>query len=256
MPTPVSIRPSEMVEGGVVPVDRNMTVKEARFALFNYVNKAGETVATTTAARLTLAEDDGSEHVQHYSAADPARFLPSQDGKELIPVGADPSLNKSSNFYVLMSNLISAGFPENRLSADISVLDGLYAFWIGIPEPKRPGLARTSDPEGRVRVIAVPSQIHNLPWEKAKAASGAKAAPGAGGKSGEGVNGKAVEFIGKVVDEVGSITRQQLAVRVFKDLAKNPDRDAIATALFSPEIQAALIGAGFVVDGETITRAG
>ena len=127
----VSIRPSEMVEGGAVPVDRNLTWEKCRFALFNYTKKDGTVVATTTAAEIHYKDDDGQESVQNYSVGDPERFIPSKDGKTIVAVGAAQALSKSSNFYLLMNNLISAGFPENRLDADISTLDGLYTFNIG-----------------------------------------------------------------------------------------------------------------------------
>lgn len=246
-----------MVEGGAVPVDQNLRVKEARFALFDYQGKA----QPTTAARLILVNDDGVEYTQHYSAADPSRFVPSQDGKSLIPVGAAPSLNKSSNFYILMNNLVSSGFPENKLGADISVIDGLYAYWIGVPEPKRTGLQRTQEQAAREKVILCPSQIHNLPWEKAAskptkpAQKSAAAKPAAAAETAaDDITQATVDFISKIIDEAGATTRQQLAVRVFKDLAKDPNRDAIATMIFSPTIQGALLAAGLKISGETISK--
>ncbi len=259
----VSIRPSEMVEGGAVPVDRNLLWKECRFVLFDYQGKA----PATTAGRITLVDDDGQESLQHYSAADPARFIPSQDGKTLVAVGTAQFISKSSNFHVLMNAVVNAGFPENRLpeSGDISVLDGLYAYHIGMPEPKRSGLARPAQADGtaaREKILSIPSKILRLPWEKVK--SGTKATTTAAKptakvaaaeeESGEDITAQAVAFIGKAVEESGSITRQDLAVRVFKDLAKDPNRDAIATLIFSPTIQATLLANGFTVKGETISK--
>lgn len=256
-----SIRPSEMVEGGAVPVDQNLKVKEAKFALFDYQGKA----TPTTAARLILLSDDGVEYTQHYSAADPTRFVPSQDGKSLIPVGSAPALNKSSNFFVLMNNLVSAGFPENKLGNDITALDGLYAYWIGVPAPKRSGLQQTAEQSAKEKIILVPSQIYNLPWEKpsskpttpkagAKAAAAPKsAAPASAPSDGGNTSDAALAFIQGVVQESGSITRQDLAVRVFKDLAKDPNRDAIASMIFSPAIAGLLLANGLKINGETIS---
>ncbi|MBW2622640.1 MAG: hypothetical protein JRD68_07020 [Deltaproteobacteria bacterium] len=247
---PVSIRPSEMVEGGVVPINQNLTVKEARFVLFDYINKAGEKVGNSTcAAALTLVTDEGVESIQHYSAADPARFQPSSDGKSIVPVGEATAINKSSNFYVLMNALVSAGFDESKLGADISVLDGLYAFWIGVPEPSRPGLVRTEEQKARgPRIIAVPGNILSMPGEK-------KPAGGKGAASSSVDAEKAtLDFIGKAVAS-GPITRQDLAVRVFSDLANDPNRDAVATLIYSPTIQALLVANGFKVDGENISKA-
>lgn len=257
----ISLKPSEMVEGGAVPVEQNLLWKSARFALFDYGGKAPQ----TTAACITLVNDDGQEYIQYYSAADPARFVPSEDGKKLVAVGVAASLSKSSNFFLLMNALISAGFPENKLGEDISVLDGLYAFHIGLPEPKRAGLEKAAPADGsvaRAKVLSVPSQIHRMPWEKAKAGAKPAAAPKKAAavaaapaeSEGEDINALAVAFVAKAIGDEGSITRQQLAVKVFKDLAKDPNRDAIASAVFAPEFQAALMGAGFKVSGETISK--
>ena len=260
----ISIRPSDMVDSGGAPVDRNMLVQSAKFVIFQYTKKDGSpalkpdgTPAKTTACALTLLDDDGNANLQHYSAGDPERFVPSSDGKTLVSVSGAESISKSCNFHVLMNALVNAGYPENKLDDDVSTLDGLYAFWIGVPEPKRPGLARTAEQEARTRVIPVPSVIHKLPWEKAKA--GVKVPTGAGAPKAAGPAGdvlaQTIEFVGKVVGESGLATRQELAARIFTDLAKDPDRDAIASAMFSPAIQAALLAAGFTVDGETISRA-
>lgn len=254
----VSIRPSEMVEGGAVPVDRNLTWKECRFVLFDYQGKA----PATTAGRIILVDDDGTESIQHYSAADPARFIPSADGKTIQPVGIAQSLSKSSNFHVLMNALVNAGFPENKITDDISALDGLYAYHIGMPEPKRSGLARPAQADGsaaREKILSIPSKILRLPWEKVKGgartiATKATAKVAADEESGDDITAQAVAFIGKAVEESGSATRQDLAVRVFKDLAKDPNRDAIATLIFSPTIQATLLANGFTVKGETISK--
>ena len=266
--TPVSIRPSDFVEGGAVPVDKNLLWKEARFNQFDYTKKDGTIVASTLALRVKYVDDDGSEYEQQYSAGDLARFQPNpaDGGKTLIAVGTSASLSKSSNMYVLLNALINAGFPENRIPEDgnVSIFDGLYAHHIALPEPKRSGLARTAVAEGetvRERIISVPDVILRLPWEK----KGAKAAPKAAVKGKAvaaetededevDVSALAIDFVGKhLVD--GETTRQKLAVAVFKDLAKDPNKDAIAGLIFKPEFMGALLANGYAVDGEKISKA-
>jgi len=254
----VSIKPSEMVEGGAVPVDRNLTWKECRFNLFEYKTKAGEVVATTCALRINYVDDDGQDFEQQYSVSDPERFIPSQDGKTLVAVGSAEVLSKSSNFYVLMNALVNAGFPENRLEDDVSTLDGLITYNIGMPMPKRAGLASAVPTESaRERILSVPSQVIKLPWEKGKGkAAPAKAkAPAEDEETSEDVNEAALAFVTEAVEEIGTITRQQLATRLFKKEAKNPNKDAIATLLFKPEFQATLLANGFTVDGEDVGKA-
>ena len=70
----VSIRPSEFVEGGAVPVDRNLLWKECRFGLFNYPKKDGTFGPETIAAIIKYVDDDGAEYSQAYSAGDPNRL--------------------------------------------------------------------------------------------------------------------------------------------------------------------------------------
>ena len=264
--TPVSIRPSDFVEGGAVPVDKNLLWKEARFNRFDYTKKDGTIVASTLALRITFLDDDGGEYVQQYSAGDLERFQPNPEdgGKTLVAVGTAQALSKSSNMYVMLNALINAGFPENRIpeNGDVSVFDNLYTYNIGLPEPKRSGLVRAAVAEGetiRERVISVPSRILRLPWEKKDAKSAAKA-PAAKGKpaapaaeSDEDVTAQAIAFVGKhLVD--GETTRQKLAVAVFKDLKNDPHKDAIAGLIYKPEFQGALLANGYSLDGEKISK--
>ena len=58
----VSIRPSEFVEGGAVPVDRNLIWKECRFANFDYTKKDGTVVASTVSAKIVYLDDEGTEY--------------------------------------------------------------------------------------------------------------------------------------------------------------------------------------------------
>ncbi len=252
----VSIRPSDFVEGGVVPVDKELIWKECRFANFDYTKKDGTVVASTIAGRITYVDRDGTEYVTHYSAGDPARFQPSKDGKKLVAVGAAQALSKSSNFYILLSNLISAGFPENRVPADgdISFLDGLETFNIGIPEPKRSGLVSSAPPvEGaRERVISVPQRIIKLPWEKkgAKTAAPAKGAKVAAAEAAEeDSSADALAVVAGLLESAESVTRQQVATKAIRD-----KKQAVAKYVYTPEFQAALLGGGYSIDGENITK--
>ena len=251
----VSIRPSDFVEGGAVPIDRNLLWKECRFALFDYTKKSGEVVATTCAARITYQDDDGTDYVQHYSVGDPERFLPSADGKTLDPQGSAVALSQSSNFYILLNALVSAGFPEDKLEEDISTLDGLYAHHIGVPEPKRSGLVRQAPAEGtaaRDRFISVPDQILKLPWEgkgKGKVAAGkGKTAAPAAAPSGD-VVAEAVAVVAAMLEDSDSVTRQQVATKAIRD--KRPD---LAKVVYQDEFQVALLADGMSLDGEEITK--
>jgi len=247
----VSIRPSDFVEGGVVPVDRNLIWEECRFELFEYKKKDGTVVATTTAARISYKDDEGRDYVQQYSASDPERFLPSDDGKTLVPQGDATTLNLSCNFYLLLNSLVSAGFPEDKLTDDISVLDGLYTHNIGVPEPKRAGLARVAAEGARERILSVPDQILKLPWEGKKGAKpAAKAKSAAAEGNGEDATAAAVAIAAALLEGSDSVTLQQVAAQAIRD-KKQP----AAQIVFKDEFQVALIEAGMVLEDKEITKA-
>jgi len=246
----VSIRPSEFVEGGAVPVDRNLLWRECRFANFDYTKKDGTIVASTVSGKIIYRDDEGTEYTQHYSAGDPNRFQPSADGKTLEALTESANLSKSSNYYILMNALINAGFPENRLGEDISVLDGLYTHNIGIPEPKRTGLVRETAEGARERVISVPDSIIKLPWEnKGKAAAPAKKAAVTSVDEDAGdAEADALTMVTEMLADADKVTRQQVATKAIR--GKN---QPVAKLVFSPKFAEVLTGAGFALDGEEIT---
>ena len=247
----VSIRPSEFVEGGAVPVDRNLLWKECRFANFDYTKKDGTVVASTVSAKILYQDDEGTEYTQHYSAGDPNRFQPSADGKTLEALTESANLSKSSNYYILMNALINAGFPENKLGEDISVLDGLYTHNIGLPEPKRSGLVREAVEGARERVISVPDTIITLPWEgkaAGKAAPAKKAATPATEEDAGDAEADALTMVTEMLADADKVTRQQVATKAIR--SKN---QPVAKLVFSAKFAEVLTEAGFALDGEEIT---
>jgi hypothetical protein len=194
-----------------------------------------------------------------YSIGNMDTWQPSEDGKTVTNLkNAEAGFSKSSNMYILMKELVNAGFPENRLpdDGDITKLEGLYAFHVGIPEPKRSGLtAAEPRPDGRERVLSVPSKVIRLPGEKAKAgatAKAGKATPATEAAPSEELVAKVMDFLGKQVGDDG-IDRKALAMAAFKTFAKDPDKDAVAKLIFKLDNEL-LMPAGFSIDGETITK--
>lgn len=247
----VSIKPSQFVEGGAVPVDRNLLWKECRFANFDYTKKDGTVVASTVSAKIVYQDDEGTEYTQHYSAGDPARFQPSKDGRTLEALTSSENLSKSSNYYILMNALINAGFPENKLGEDISVLDGLRTHNIGIPEPKRSGLVREAVEGARERVISVPDSIIQLPWEgkgKVAPAKGKAATAPAKEEDTSNAEADALAMVTEMLADADKVTRQQVATKAIR--SKN---QSVAKLVFSPKFAEVLTGAGFALDGEDIS---
>ena len=252
----VSIDPEEMEESTGAPIDQNLLVKDARFVAFDYQGKGAPSVG----AMLTYVQDTGAETTQFYSVAsvESRRFAPSTDGKTLIQTGSAGKISKSCNFHILMREMANAGFPRDRLTGDVSVLIGLYAYYVGVPEPTRSGLQRTAEQAAVKRVIVAPAKIHNLPWEpKVEAPAmdvGVPAiAPAPTAPPAEDPNlAAAVEFVGRVVAD-GPKTRGQIAASLFTDSAVDPSsRDGIAEVLMQRPEQ--LASAGFTIDGENVSK--
>ncbi len=245
----VSLRPSEAVEGGAVPVDRNLTWKKCLFNLFDYTKKDGTVVATTTALRVTLVDDDGLEMEQQYSAGDPERFQPSEDGLTLVPVGSATALSRSSNLYQLLNALVNAGFPENKITGDCSVFEGLYAFHIGMPQPKRSGLTQAEPVEGgRVPQLSVPSEIHTLPWDAKKGKGKGKAAAATAEAEDTDATADAVKLVKGLLEDTDSVTREKVATAAIRG-----KKLAAAKVVYADEFQVALLANGMFLDGEDIT---
>jgi hypothetical protein len=245
-----SLRTSDFVDALPMAIDGKFAWKEPRFAIFEYKKKTGELVATTTAARVTyVSEETGEEFVQHYSAGDPKRVVPSEDGKSLVPKGDSVALNKSSNFFMLMKALEDAGLPEDFMDNDFSVLEGMVTHNIGIQEPKRVGLDRPEPAEGgRIRVFPVPDEIVSMPGKGKKAAAGKKAAEA---PSDEDVVAEAVVLIAEAMEaNPDGVAKKDVAAAAIK-AKKAP----VATATFKLTAEQ-LAPYGYTLDGDKIIPAG
>ena len=155
----ISLKPSDFVVGGGVPSDRNLNIIDAEFTYWDYNGQAG----ATTALKITFTDDDGVQSIQYYSAGSPDRIRPSSDGKSLEPIGDAAGLNKNSNLSIFLESLVTAGFPENKLNNDISVLNGLRIYAVAKEQPKRAGI---KDKFGDSKVVLVASKILQMPWDK------------------------------------------------------------------------------------------
>ena len=165
--TGVSLRPSDMVEGGLLD-DVVATVVEARFVMWDYDGKSDS--GDVPLLKCTLATDDDHEVDQYWSAGSAKDWAPSADGKRLIPVGNAKGINLRSNLGVFLTSAINAGFPPEKLEDDISVLDGMVAHFIQVAAPKRSGLPVRAREDGREfeKTILTVDEISKLPWEKGK----------------------------------------------------------------------------------------
>ena len=178
--TPVSFHPDDMVSGGAFPVG-NLLVQKSRMAYFQY-----NTGVRGFGMLWTLVADDGTSSDQFYSAGEPTKWSPSIEstpgagdaGRYALPVSGEIGLNNNTNHAFLMKELINAGFPEAQVrEGDAMRFEGLYALFEAKDQPKRTG-GNIQQREGAKS--AIPTQIHNLPWEPTKRGTlGPAVAPGA-----------------------------------------------------------------------------
>ncbi len=174
----VSLVPDTFTMGGMLD-DVDVRVVSARFESFDYNGQADEPVCAIALSMIPVDDDDAEERTQYYSmGGNLSKFTPSSDNKRAIPGKEGTAINKGSNAALLLSNLVTSGFPADRLGAgDISVLDGCILHVNQIAAPKRSGGDKKFEAkEGKT--ILIPTKVVALP-EQAKAVSGKKKSSGA-----------------------------------------------------------------------------
>lgn len=242
-----SLKPSEMTEGTGLIDDVDATWKECSFEMFDYGGKVSQPVP---ALKAVLETDDGEEVEQFWSMGASKDWIPSDDGKRLIAVGSATTLKSSSNGAILLTSLVNAGFPEDKIGDDIGVFEGMVAHMVRIPAPKRPGLKRQPREDGREyeQTILTVGEIITLPWEKKKAKGAPKktAAKGAPKKAAakkaeapadDDVNEAAVGFMMAALAEAGDegLTKKELPTKAFQALKDDPNRNAIVQLVYQDE---------------------
>jgi len=253
-----SLKPSEHVAGGLAD-DFIGIWTEVGFVQWDY---NGKIAVPVPALKVVVDSEDEGVITQYWSVGSGKDWIPSTDGKRLVAVGTATGLRSSSNGAILLQSLVNAGFPEDKIGDDISVFQGLVAHHIRVPAPKRAGLEKVArvDATGKAYedTILTVDEIVTLPWEKAKPAGAPqtkKAAPKAKGAApapatvGQvvapvpppaDIEDEATTFILSLLEEKGSITKQQLPTEAFRALTSNPNRNAIIAVVYKD----AFLGAG------------
>jgi len=248
------LNPDSFVEGGGLIDDVDVTFKEVSFEMFDYNGKS----APAPAMKVVL-DVAGDEMTQYYSMGTAKDWIPSEDGKQLLSVGSATSIRLSSNGGIFLKSMVDAGFPGDKLGDDISILTGLQAHMIQVPEPQR-SLKKTKEQEEKEakfgpKTILVVSAINRLPWEKSTPAGAkGKAKPAAGTKpaaakpaaakteaaaEGGGVQDKATEFILGVLAEAGTVMKKELPAKIFAQFKDDPDKNEMVKTVFSDDFLSA-----------------
>lgn len=234
----VGLAPSSMVEGGGLLSDIDVTIKEASFVMWDY---AGKKPIPVPAARFLMADGEGVDHEQYWSAGS-GKFAPSPDGSRLVPLVGDAAINSGSNFALLIQSIVNAGFPENRLEDDITIFQGMKAHMERVAAPRR-NIQKAPRADGKVYedTVLIVTKIIKLPWEAAgkggsKAKPTGKAAPAEPEEGGEDeMSGLAMTTVMGLLTEKGRMTKQQLLGAVFQALKEDPNRNAIVQVINQDE---------------------
>ena len=245
-----SLNPDQFSEGGGLIDDVDVTLVKARFVAFDYNGKSAD--GDVPCLKVDIQTED-DEIEQYYSMGKLVDWLPSDDGKQLLSVGSATAIRLTSNGGIFLRTLVDAGFPADKLGEDISVLDGLEAHMMQIPEPTRSGIKKTKEQEEKEKkfgpkTILTVTAINKLPWEKAKT----KKKPGKAAKTakpkttkktkkeeadtGSGdVESKVAEFILGLLAEEGAAAKKDLPAKIFADFKEDPDKSAMVKLAFDDE---------------------
>lgn len=244
--------PSSFAVGGGLLDDVDVVVKEASIAMFDYNGTRPDAVP---AILFKLAVKDGEDVDQYFTVGKSSDWMPSEDGTKLVAIGRATQINMSSNGAMMLKSIVDAGFPEGKISDDITCFQGMEGHVMRVPAPKRGMAPKAPRADGKVyeETILVFATITKLPWETKKAAPAAgKAAPKAAGKAapapepkmegedaGEGdsledrTQGILLEILG---ENPAGIKKQELPGLIFKKVgAADTQRTAMLQLAFRDE---------------------
>lgn len=219
-----SMNPNTFTEGGGILDDTDGTVVDAKWQIFAYGGKA----QPAPGLFMTIEHDNGGkteESEQFWSCGSSKDWQPSRDGKSISSPTGKAGFVKSSNVAILISSLVEAGFPEDKLGIDPTVFVGLNAHWLRKANPDR----KVDGKEGSSTLCV--DAINKLPWE-AKGKAGAKAGAKAAADTNDSEFNEALTdlVMTAITDAGGSISKKDLTVAVFK-LGKGPNAKAYMDAL-------------------------
>ena len=190
-PDHVSLALSDFSEGGGIFPEGRYRMDEVRFVYFDYDRKGPNTLSMRLKA-TPLGVEGAQQATQQYSLGKQAAiaYAPSADGCRLTLVpdsGVNGGLKKGSNFHEFLTAIINAGFPETKWEGDVSVFDGVEAFFTHkamkeYDDSGRGGLTGEAKPKEErkfPKTLPVPSRDVVMPGEKSAAAPAAAKAKSA-----------------------------------------------------------------------------
>ena len=166
----ISFNPTDAISGGTVIDDVQAQVVSIRSCLFDYHGKAPQPTVALHAHYRYMVEGQTVDAHEYYSAGDPKNLIPSQDGRQLIPVGSQGGLNDNCNALLFMSSWVNAGFTQ-AIGNDLAVFDGWVVHVKRVPGPKR----NIAGSKGDGKVLLVQKVLGQAPIAPAPVQTGAQA---------------------------------------------------------------------------------
>lgn len=239
----VSLRPGDAQQGGFLD-DVDVTFREVSAEIFDFNGKS----KPGTCIKVAFETEDGQEKIEYYRVGSPEKLVPSGDRRRILAVGGATGIMSRSKGYHLITSIINAGFPEDKVSDDVSVFSGLRAH---VNLTTLPEKFKGDDGQDKENKAVLVTKILSLPWENQGPAKGgakrasapraaatsapaqqAAAAPAADGAIAE----KAAATVSEIIAEAGgSIARVKLNQQVFRKLANDSDRNAVVQLVGNPE---------------------
>ena len=241
-----SLSPDDMVSGGL-PDDFDGTITNVAFVSWDY----NETIDTPVLAlRVDIEPDEDSDEEnfsQHYSAGDMKYFVPSDDGKEALPVGKRDALSNSSNAAQFITALLNAeGFAElgREIGTSVDAFEGIRCHFDRVDQPKRSGIVN-AEGERRKQILVV-TEVHEEAGAKPTKKKAAKKAPAKKGKAAPAaaddaeVDSELDEAIAEALitalaEKEAPIKRRATSGVILKALKSDPRKSAAVKRVFQIE---------------------
>lgn len=247
----VSLRPSDAVHGGGMVPEGDYEITEARFGAWDY---AGTRPVPVPALSVVFANENQS-YTQWYSAGDGKNFVHTEDGKRLKKTGSAGSLNDQSNCFQFLASLVNAGFSEDKLGSDITVIVGCKIQLMHQATQERDIKGVTK----KASTLAVIGKIYAYPWDKdAKPKkSAAKAPPKQTASAPNGneaaLRPRALDLLCSALRDAPnrSIDRKTLPSAVFKKIPPtDADRGELMNLVVREDFLNSLLDSGVLYDPE------
>ncbi len=153
------------------------TWRNPRYGMFEFKKRDATSGAEIPCFIVDLEDEEGgSLGPQPWSVGFAADWEASEDGTKMYPVGDRKAFAKDQDFSLLITSLLEAGYPKDKLDTDISVFDGMKVHMVRQDAPERKGKKKGDDE--KKRTVPVVDKILEMPGEGKKGSASASKGKG------------------------------------------------------------------------------